>query len=206
MVYLCPSMNTKAIVSWSVEFGPIVFFFLAFEKYGFMPATKVFVALTAIALLVAFLKEKRIAYFPLVAGVSVLIFGILTITMDNPFYLIIKDTVYNGLFGISLLGGLLFGTPLLKVLFGELFAMNERGWKILTLRWGIMFVLLTAGNEVVRIYYSPDVWVNYKAFSTLLTLFFGVYQFRLSSRERIPGLSNKWGMRLVDVRAEKVRE
>lgn len=196
-------MNRKALISWTIEFGPIVFFFLVFEKFGFMPATKVFVALTALALLVAFIKERRIAYFPLVAGISVLIFGALTLYLNNPFYLIIKDTFYNGLFGVALLIGLAFGVPLLKNLFGELFAMSDHGWKVLTLRWGIVFILLTIGNEIVRLFYSTEVWVHYKAFSTMLTLFFGVYQFRLSARERIPELSNKWGMRLIDVRIER---
>lgn len=196
-------MNQKALISWTIEFGPIVFFFLAFEKFGFMPATKVFVALTALALLTAFIKERRIAYFPLVAGVSVLIFGALTLYLNDPFYLIIKDTFYNGLFGTALLIGLAFGVPLLKNLFGELFAMSDHGWKVLTLRWGLMFILLTIGNEIVRLFYSTEVWVHYKVFSTLLTLFFGVYQFRLSARERIPEFSNKWGMRLIDMRIER---
>ena len=198
-------MNRKALISWSIEFGPIAFFFLAFEKFGFMPATKLFVALTALALIIAFFKERRVAYFPLVAGVSVLIFGVLTIFQNDPFYLIIKDTFYNGIFGIVLSLGLAFGKPLLKTLFGELFAMSDRGWQILTLRWAILFILLTIGNEIVRIFYSTEVWVHYKAIATLVTLVFGLYQFRLSAKERLPNLSNKWGMRLVDVRAEKER-
>ena len=186
----------KVSISWGIEFGPILAFFFTSETLGFMPATIIFVSLTAIALIVAYIKDRRIALFPLVAGLSVIGFGALTILLDNPFFLIIKDTVYNGGFALALAIGLyVFKEPILKDLFSALFCMTERGWIILSRRWMIMFILLTLGNEVARRVFDPHMWVFYKMCATMVTIVFGLYQLRLSRRERLPH-SNKWGMNI----------
>ena len=186
----------RVAISWGIEFGPILAFFFTSETLGFMPATIIFVSLTAIALIVAYIKDRRIALFPLVAGVSVIGFGALTIFLDNPFFLIIKDTVYNGGFALVLAIGLYgFKEPILKDLFSALFCMTERGWIILSRRWMIMFILLTIGNEIARQVFDPHLWVFYKMCATMVTIVFGFYQLTLSRRERLPE-SNKWGMNI----------
>lgn len=186
----------KISVSWGIEFGPIVAFFLTSDTLGFMPATIIFVSLTALALIVAYIKDRRIAIFPLVAGLSVIGFGALTIFLHNPFFLIIKDTVYNGAFALALAIGLyVFKEPILKDLFSALFCMTDKGWIILSRRWMVMFVLLTIGNEIARQVFESDMWVFYKMCATLVTIVFGLYQLTLSRKERLPH-SNKWGMNI----------
>jgi len=41
-------------------------------------------------------------------------------------------------------------------------ALTERGWRILTLRWGGFFVALAFLNEIVWRTQSNDVWVAFK--------------------------------------------
>ncbi len=186
----------KVSISWGIEFGPILAFFFTSETLGFMPATIIFVSLTAVALIVAYVKDRRIALFPLVAGLSVIGFGALTIFLDNPFFLIIKDTVYNGGFALAIAIGLyVFKEPILKDLFSSLFCMSNKGWTILSKRWMWMFILLTVGNEISRHLFKPDMWVFYKMCATMITIVFGLYQLTLSRRERLPH-SNKWGMNI----------
>lgn len=202
-VFICYDYNMssktefwKVSLSWGIEFGPIIAFFFTSKTLGFMPATIIFVSLTAIALTIAYVKDRRIAVFPLVAGLSVIAFGALTIFLQNPFFLIIKDTVYNGLFAVVLAVGLyVFKEPILKDLFSSLFCMTDRGWTILSRRWMVMFVILTIGNEVARYFLSTEMWVFYKMCATLVTIVFGLYQLTLSRRERLPH-SNKWGMNI----------
>ncbi len=88
------------LLAWSIEFGPIALFFLALsflgsEDRGFLISTAIFTASTAIALLVSYILEKRIAWFPLIAGASVLLFGIITLFFRNPELFMIKDTFYR---------------------------------------------------------------------------------------------------------------
>ncbi len=184
----------RVALSWGIEFGPIISFFLTSDTLGFMPATVIFVSLTAAALIIAYVKDRRIALFPLVAGLSVIGFGALTILLDNPFFLIIKDTVYNGGFALAIAIGLVFfNEPILKDLFSSLFCMTDKGWKTLSIRWMIMFIILTIGNVVARHFLAPHIWVVYKMGATLVTIVFGFYQLTLSKRERLPH-SNAWGM------------
>jgi intracellular septation protein len=186
----------KVLLSLSIEFGPIIVFLVASELLTFMQAASAFVAATAIALTASYIEQKRIAWFPLIAGVIIIVSGLLTILLDDPFYLIIKDTMYNGIFAVVLIVGLFFRVGLLKYLFDGLFAITDRGWRILSLRWAIMFTLLAVANEIARAQLEPNVWVVFKASATLVTIVFALYQFRLSKQERLPE-SSAWGMKII---------
>lgn len=109
--------------------------------------------------------------------------------------MIIKDTLYNGIFALVLFGGLYYGKLFLKILFGGMFAMTDYGWKVLTMRWATMFTLLAITNEIARFYLDEYGWVNYKFIATLVTMTFSLYQFRLSKKERLPE-ATQWGMRI----------
>lgn len=184
----------RVALSWAIEFGPIVVFFFTAEKLGLLRGTSLFVGLTALALAVAYAKDRRIALFPLIAGLSVIAFGLLTVLLQDPFYIIIKDTVYNGGFAVALAIGLfVYEKPPLKRLFSSLFHMTDKGWTILSKRWMVMFVLLAASNEFARFGLDSQGWVKYKMAATFATIVFGFYQITLSRRERLPD-SNAWGM------------
>jgi intracellular septation protein len=188
------------IIAWSIEFGPIILFFIALSLLGsedraFLVSTAIFTLCTALALLASYILEKRIAWFPLIAGVSVIIFGVITLFFKNPELFMIKDTFYNGFFALFLLGGALVGKAMLKPLFITLFDIQEKGWYILSLRWGIFFLLLTITNEIAWRFYDNEVWVQYKFWSTILTAVFGVYQLTLSRKYRNEG-SSPLGMRM----------
>lgn len=194
-------MHKNTIINWSIEFGPIILFFISLSIFGendtgFILSTALFTGATVVTLLVAYIRDKRVALFPILSGVSVIIFGITTVYFNNPKIFIIKDTVYNGLFAIALLIGLLKGKGLLQNLFGSLFDMKEEGWKKLSFRWMIMFTLLAVSNEFVWRTYTQDMWVMYKFFATIATTVFGSYQIYLSRVYRNPRAS-PWGMRIT---------
>ncbi len=188
------------LIAWSIEFGPIALFFLALtivgsDDKGFLIATALFTFFTAVALVVSYVLEKRIAWFPLIAGASVLFFGMITLVFKNPELFMIKDTFYNGFFAVFLLGGAFFNKSMLKPLFIGLFDIQEKGWFILSIRWGIFFLLLTVSNEVIWRTYSNEIWVMYKFWSTIVTAVFGFYQLTLSKRYRNEG-SSPLGLRM----------
>jgi intracellular septation protein len=187
----------KILLNLSIEFGPIVAFLVASELTSFLKATLIFVLLTGLALIAGYIERRELAWFPLIVGISIIGFGMLTIIFKNPFFIIFKDTIYNGLFAVVLGTGLLYKKPLLKPLFKGLFSMSEKGWLILTFRWMVMFILITISNEIARMHLTPDDWVVYKGISTLATMAFSLYQFKLSRQERLPD-STQWGMRIIE--------
>lgn len=188
-------MLKKLFLNLFIEFGPIIGFLIASELTTFIRATTIFVVLTLVALALGFVERRGIAWFPLIVAIIVVTFGLLTIFFHNPFFIIIKDTLYNGIFAVVLFIGLYYRKLFLKILFGGMFAMTDEGWRILTIRWATMFVLLAITNEIARFYLSEYGWVNYKFSVTLITVIFSLYQFRLSKKERLPE-STAWGMRV----------
>ncbi len=125
---------------------------------------------------------------PLVSGVFVIVFGGLTLILADETFIKIKPTLVNCLFAVVLIGGLAFKKSLLKPLFGSAFQLSEKGWRLLTLRWGGFFILLAFLNEVIWRNFSTDFWISFKLFGILpLTLIFAVLQTPLVIREQDKG-------------------
>lgn len=199
-------MRKNIIINWFVEFGPLVAFFTLLylldpvgkNPKGFILATGIFVILTIIAVLVGYVKDKSTTLFPLIAAFAIVSFGVATVIFENPLIFVIKDTVYNGLFGIFILFWIIFyGKGVLKPLFRPLFDMQDEGWYILSIRWAMMFLILAISNEIVW-RTSLDFWVRYKFIATFATFVFAFYQFTLARKYRNPTAS-PWGMRIRNV-------
>lgn len=193
-------MIKKLLLNLSIEFGPIIVFLITSEILSFMTAVLIFVGLTALSLIAGFIERRELAWFPLIVGISVIGSGLLTVAFDNPFFIIFKDTLYNGAFALVLFIGLAYGKSLLYPLFKGLFAMSAAGWRVLTFRWATLFTILTIANEVARINLTAQEWVVYKGVATLVTIIFSLYQFRLAKKERLPEATS-WGMRIISKEA-----
>lgn len=146
-------------------------------------ATALFMAAIAVALAVSFARERTVPVMPLVSGVVVLVFGGLTLWLKDETFIKMKPTLVNALFGGVLLGGLALGKPLLGYVFGAAFSLTERGWLILTRRWGLFFLVLAVLNEAVWRTVSTDLWVDFKVFGIMpLTFAFALAQTPLLTR------------------------
>ena len=122
----------------------------------------------------------------IVTAVIVLVFGGLTLFLHNDMFIKIKPTIIYALFGGVLLGGLIFGKPLLGTVLDSMFQLTEEGWRKLTLRWALFFFALAILNEIVWRNTSTNVWVDFKVFGvTPLTLIFGALQVPLLKRYAI---------------------
>lgn len=166
-----------------LELGPLLLFFFTNSWYGLIPATAVFMVATAIALPIAYVLEKRLPIMPLITCVFVLIFGGLTVWLQDETFIKLKPTIVNLLFAAILLGGMLMRQSLLKPLLGTMVHLTDEGWRLLTLRWGAFFIVLAVLNEVVWRTQSTDFWVNFKVFGIMpLTIAFSIAQMPLINR------------------------
>jgi intracellular septation protein len=140
----------------------------------------------AVALAVSWAMTRRIAIVPIVTLVFVIAFGGLTRVLADETFIKMKVSIVNALFGAILLGGLAFGRPLLKPVFGEAVHLDPQGWYKLTLRWGLFFFAVAAVNEAVWRNVSTDMWVNFKVFGILpLTMVFALAQIPLMQRHMV---------------------
>jgi intracellular septation protein len=146
-------------------------------------ATAVFMVAMLVALLLSWMLLRKIAVMPLVTGVVVLIFGGLTLYFQDATFIKMKPTIVNTLFGVTLLGGLVFGQSLLRYVFGEVYRLQPKGWTIMTWRWGLFFLFLAVLNEVVWRTQSDDVWVAFKVWATMpITIVFTALQLPLLNK------------------------
>lgn len=130
--------------------------------------------------------ERRIPLMPLITAVVVGVFGGLTIYLEDDTFIKMKPTIAQVAFGVILLTGLAFGRSFLKNLMGSAWAMDDEGWRKLTLRFGMFFLVMAAINEVVWRTQTTDFWVNFKVFGIIgLTLVFAMSQAPLISRHQI---------------------
>jgi intracellular septation protein len=174
----------RRLYATALELGPLVLFFAANAKWGIFIGTGVFIVATAIALPCYRWMEGRWPVMPMVGGFFVLVFGGLTIWLQDETFIKLKPTIVNCLFGVILGGGLLlFDRPLLKPIFGTAFQLTEEGWRKLTLRWCLFFFVLAGVNEVMWRGFSTDTWIASKMFLSFpLTLVFAFLQLPLLKR------------------------
>jgi len=175
-----PTFDRKQLIKLAVEFGPLLVFFIGNSRYGIYTGTGAFMVATIISLVASRTLLGRIAVMPLITSVFVLVFGGLTLWLQDDHFIKIKPTIVNGLFAAILFGGLATGRLFLKIVFGEVMSLTEDGWRILTLRWALFFVFLAFLNEVMWRFFSTDTWVAFKVFGIMpLTFVFALCQIGL---------------------------
>jgi intracellular septation protein len=188
----------NALAKLALEMGPLVLFFLANsrpdwfrpivaavfgeamvsgQKAPILIATAVFMVAMLASLVATWILHRRLPIMPLVSGAVVLVFGGLTLALQDDLFIKLKPTIVNSLFGVVLLGGLAFGKPLLPYVLDSVFQLDDAGWRKLTFRWGLFFFVLAALNEVVWRTQSTDFWVAFKVWGVMpLTMAFALAQ------------------------------
>ena len=176
-----PQLNP--ILKLVLDIGPLILFFAANAKFGIFAATACFMVAIIAALAVSYALTRHIAIMPLVTAVIVLVFGGLTLVLHNELFIKLKPTIIYILFGGVLLGGLAFGKLFIGILFESMFDLTDEGWRKLTWRWGLFFLVLAFVNEVVWRNFSTDFWVSFKLFGVVpLTFLFGAAQYPLLTK------------------------
>jgi intracellular septation protein len=181
---------TRTAPPWlkpTVDYGPLMVFLAFYFAPDLLTATAALIAVTVLALVLAFWIERRVAWMPLVTATVVGIFGGLTLWSGDEIFIKMKPTIAQLLFAAVLLGSLAIGRPVLKPLLGAAWPMDDLGVRRLSQRFAVFFLVMAALNEAVWRTQSTDVWVLFKVFGLLgLTLLFSVSQVPLMTRHRLP--------------------
>jgi intracellular septation protein len=152
----------KAVLGWNLAVG-------GHGARDITAATWWLVGVSALALLIGLVVERRVAPMPLIAGGFAFVFGGLTLLFHNPEILKYKPTVSNLVFAAALFAGLVFRRNPLGWLLGDAMPLPNEAWRKLTLRYAVYFTLMAALNEIVRRTQSNDIWVLFR-FPGLLVL------------------------------------
>ena len=196
-----PRLNPA--LKFVLELGPLVLFFLANskpawfrpliggvlpsglapDKVGMLTATTTLMVAAVVAAAVSWAMTRRVPVVPVVTMAMVLVFGALTLWLQDKTFIELKLTVVYCLLGGALLGAMAFGKLLLPIVLDAAIHIDQAGWRILTIRWGLFFFALAGLNEVLRQLLTWDQWVAFKSFGVLpITIVFAVAQAPLIMR------------------------
>lgn len=169
-------------VRLALDYGPLIAFFAVnflvpgLPVVRLMAATVAFIVGIAIAIGYSLAKTGKVSPMLMLTGVLVLVFGGLTLWFHDPRFIQMKPTIIYALLALLLAFGLITGRPLLQQVLGTAYpGLSELGWRKLTVNWMIFFVLLAGLNEIVRHYFSLDIWVGFKVWGVIpLTFLFAL--------------------------------
>ena len=183
-----------------VDFSGLLAFGLAFLVFrlrgiegddALVNATWFLVAGSAVGVAVGLIVEKRLALLPLLVGGFALVFGLLTLLTGDGIWVKLKVTILNASLAVGLIGGLALGKQPLRALLGTVIPINDRAWRILTLRYGLFFAAVAVTNELVRsealVAWAAeglgrgdvdpaDVWVSFRGVLWIASSVFGLSQ------------------------------
>lgn len=170
-----------------LEFGPLILFFVVFmrlrdktltiagtEYSGFIVATLVFIPVLVLSTLALWRLTGKLAPMQIATLVLVVVFGGLSVWLNDPKFFKMKPTIiyliFAGLLGFSLIRR----RNWLELVMSEALPMRPEGWRILTLRMVLLFLGLAAANEIVWRSMSETAWVNFKTFGlpAIMVVFF----------------------------------
>jgi intracellular septation protein len=164
----------------ALELGPLILFFVANARFGIFVGTAAFMVAVLIAFAVSYALTRHIPLMALISAAVVLVFGGLTLLLQDETFIKLKPTIIYLLFGSVLIAGLAAGKPLLAVVFDSVFNLTEPGWRKLTLRWALFFFALALVNEIVWRTQTTEFWLGFKAFGVIpLTFVFAALQYPL---------------------------
>lgn len=159
----------------------------ALSKTKVLAATAVFMPTMTLAVAISWFLSRKLPVMPLVSLVLVLIFGGLTLYLQNETFFKMKPTILNALFGAALVAGLLMGKLFLKTIFQEGWSITDKGWRILTIRWALFFFFMAFLNEFIWRNFSSDTWVNFKVWGNMpITVAFALFQMRVVMQHPLP--------------------
>jgi intracellular septation protein len=173
-----PAPQAKSASPWvryTIEYGPLLVFFLAYKLAPFgalmatLVATGVFMVAIVLALIAALALLGRVPPITWLSAILVIVMGGFTLYLRDPRFIQMKPTIIYALLALVLFGGLMRKKPVLQWLFGDIFpGLSETGWLKLTRNWAAFFLFLAIANEVLRAMLSFDDWLTVKVWGVTI--------------------------------------
>lgn len=166
-----------------IEFIPVVAFFVAYKLAGIYVATAVLIVAVILHAGVQWVRTRTVSRMQLISAALVLVFGGLTLAIQDKAFIMWKPTIVNWLFAVAFLASqhrVFGGQPIVRRLMEATdsgLKLPERAWRQLNLAWVMFFGALGAANLYVFRHFSESTWVNFKLFGLLgLTFLFVLAQ------------------------------
>ncbi|SFO85538.1 inner membrane-spanning protein YciB [Tranquillimonas alkanivorans] len=176
--------NVDPKLKAALDLGPVLLFFAGYLLFrdgsytiggtaysGFVLVTAAFVPILALSTFLLWRLTGTLSKMQVVTLVLVVVFGGLTVWLNDERFFKMKPTLIYLIFG-GLLGiGLLRGQSWLRLVLEGMIPLDHEGWMKLTRRLTAFFLGLALLNEIVWRTMSTDAWVTFKTFGLTAAVF-----------------------------------
>ncbi|MCU7843162.1 MAG: septation protein A [Candidatus Thiodiazotropha sp. (ex Monitilora ramsayi)] len=132
------------------DFFPVILFFIAYQLYGIYTATAVAIAASVAQVGYNWLKKGKVERVHWITLAILVVFGGLTLLLQDRAFIMWKPTVINWLFGTVLLASQFIGDkPLIQRMMESNFELPGPIWRKLNLAWSLFFIFLGLLNLYV---------------------------------------------------------
>ena len=139
-----------------VDFFPVILFFVAYKIYGIYVATGVAIAASFVQVGYGWWRHRKVENMHLITLVILVVFGGLTILLQDRTFIMWKPSVINWLFGVVFIASQFIGDrPLVERMMGDNLKVSSGIWRKLNGAWGIFFLSL----GFLNLYVANDFFV-----------------------------------------------
>lgn len=169
--------KNSSITTSLLEIGPVIIFFLVFiwrngetvviggqEYSSLIQATAIFVPFMILSTGLGWWINGHLSKIQVLTLVLVIVFGAMTVFLNDERFFKMKPTLIYVLFGAALSFGLMRGQNYIEALMGDKLVMQSEGWAIIAKRLTAFFFALAVLNELVWRTQSSETWVYFKTF------------------------------------------
>ena len=151
----------------SAEFASLVLTNPSPEQIPVFVATIVAILATILQVAWLLVRGKEIKPMLWISLAVIVVFGSLTLWLQNELFIKWKPTILYWIFGAILLYGRATNRNFIQSLLGGQIVMEKRGWHIMQWSWIGFFFVTGIVNLLVAYTCSTDTWVNFKLFDGL---------------------------------------
>ena len=161
-----------------LELGPALLYFVIYwrmkdntytvlgtEYSGLITAMLIFVPIMLASVAALWWLTGQISRIQVFTVIMVLFFGGLTAWFNDDRFFKMKTSIVYGFFSLLLGIGLMRGQSWLAFIMKDMIPMEQEGWRILTRRLCLVFLLLAIANEFVWRTMSEEAWVTIETFA-----------------------------------------
>jgi intracellular septation protein len=156
-----------------IDFFPIGLFVAAYKMHDIYVATAVLMAATVVQTGIIYGIDRRLQTLQKVTVGLVLVFGALTLFLQDERFIKWKPTVLYTCMALVLAVALWgWRKNFLQMLLGSQLKLPNPVWHRLTIAWALYFGFMAALNAYVAAFYSTEVWVDFKLWGYIFPVLF----------------------------------
>ncbi len=160
-----------------IDFFPIALFVAAYKMADIYVATGVLMAATLVQTGLIYAIDRRLQTLHKATLLLVLVFGTLTLVLQDERFIKWKPTVLYTSMAIALAAALwIWKKNFLQILLGSQLKLPDAVWARLTVAWIGYFLFMAAINAYVAAFFSTEFWVDFKLWGYIFPVIFIVGQ------------------------------